>query len=62
MSEQTPNPGSAEAIKAGCTCPRIDNGHGTGARGTSGPNADFYIAFDCPLHCLAPTQKATVEG
>lgn len=28
-----PNPGSPEAIKAGCKCPVLDNGHGRGWMG-----------------------------
>ena len=31
------NPGSDEAIAAGCTCPVIDNGHGRGYMGGSIP-------------------------
>lgn len=42
------NPGSAEAIEAGCTCPRMDNANG---RGIPGPDGTlFYYASDCPLH------------
>jgi hypothetical protein len=28
--ERTPNPGSDEAVKLGCTCPVEDNKHGDG--------------------------------
>jgi hypothetical protein len=28
-----PNPGSDDAIDAGCTCPVLDNGHGKGHLG-----------------------------
>lgn len=47
----TPNPGSAEAIAIGCSCPRIDNGHG---RGSGFKNDDgspaFWVRGDCPVH------------
>lgn len=42
-----PNPGSDAAIKLGCTCPVLDNGHG---RRTDGR---FWIAADCPVHAVA---------
>ena len=42
-----PNPGSAEAVKQGCQCPIIDNGHGHGYKGCEGV---FVINGDCPLH------------
>jgi hypothetical protein len=46
-----PNPGSNEAIDAGCTCPVLDNGHGKGSgfRTIEGEPA-FWIAIGCPLH------------
>lgn len=31
-----PNPGSPEAVAIGCTCPRMDNGHGKGHHGVPG--------------------------
>ena len=43
----TPNPGSDAAIKAGCTCPVMDNGHGRGAYGMAG---QYWITEGCPLH------------
>ena len=50
------NPGSDEAIAAGCTCPVIDNGHGRGCMG--GVTDDkgqtvFVISGGCPLHGIA---------
>ena len=47
------NPGSDEAIAAGCTCPAMDNGHGRGYLG--GVTDDkgqtvFVISCGCPLH------------
>lgn len=44
------NPGAIAAVNRGCRCPIIDNGHGHGARGTSGPDAEFWINSDCPMH------------
>lgn len=41
----TPNPGSDEAVKQGCTCPVLDNRRGLGVYGDN-----FYINADCPLH------------
>lgn len=43
------NPGSDEAVKAGCLCPVMDNGHGKGAWGRDGT---FWINGDCPLHAI----------
>jgi hypothetical protein len=47
-----PNPGSPEAVAAGCRCPELDNGRGRGAWGTSGPDAVFWLDAGCPLHGL----------
>lgn len=50
MSEtKTPNPGSDEALRQGCRCPVLDNGHGRGSSGTDG-RTWFVMAEDCPLH------------
>ena len=38
------NPGSKEAIKAGCQCPVLDNNHGKGF------NGQFWLNIFCPLH------------
>lgn len=40
------NPGSDEAIEAGCTCPVLDNCHGKGGD----PFGYFWINLDCPIH------------
>jgi hypothetical protein len=52
---QTPNPGSAEAVKAGCLCPVMDNHFGRGYRGGSFKDEHgeplFIFSGDCPLHC-----------
>lgn len=46
-----PNPGSDEAIKAGCKCPCLDNsyGEGCGWKDTDGTPL-FWIAPNCPIH------------
>ncbi len=49
--EPLPNPGSAEAIKAGCSCPILDNRHGKGAY--DGKDGQFWINEGCPLHRTA---------
>ena len=41
------NPGSDEALDAGCLCAVLDNNHGRGYFGI--PN-QFVISEDCPLH------------
>lgn len=44
-----PNPGSKEAIDAGCICPVIDNHHGKGVPKWGGGTA-FWYTEGCPLH------------
>ena len=44
---KVPNPGSQDAIDQGCTCPIIDNGHGSDRIGKI---RGFYISKGCPLH------------
>ena len=43
-----PTPGSDEAIKMGCTCPVMDNNHGTGF--FWGNDLCFIYNADCPVH------------
>lgn len=43
------NPGSPEAIEAGCLCPRTDNANGAGIKLKDGTTA-FWSNGDCPLH------------
>lgn len=50
----TPNPGSDEAINKGCICPVMDNFHGQGYRGMK---EIFVMNLDCPLHGQT-TEKA----
>ena len=52
-----PNPGSPEAVAAGCTCPIMDNSHGFGMLGGAVTNPDdgkpvFIFHEDCPIHGL----------
>jgi len=44
---KTPNPGSPEAYKEGCTCPILDNAHGDGYMGMPGV---FVFSEGCSLH------------
>ena len=47
-NSKAPLPGSSEAIKAGCTCPVLDNHHGRGFM-LDGETC-FWYSGDCPLH------------
>jgi hypothetical protein len=42
------NPGSVEAIAAGCTCPVLDNNHGAGF--PYGGKTSFWYNGVCPVH------------
>lgn len=42
-------PGSPEAVKAGCTCPEMDNRYGRGVMG-DGERHGWWIDAACPLH------------
>lgn len=47
------NPGSDEAVKAGCKCPVLDNAHGKGYMGgVKDDEGDtvFVLNLDCELH------------
>jgi len=45
------NPGSKEAIEAGCTCPVLDNGHGLGSgQLDKDGNPAFWYNSDCKIH------------
>ena len=50
-TEQTPNPGSKEALALGCTCPVLDNhyGKGSGWKNPDGSEA-FWVTQGCPVH------------
>ena len=43
-----PNPGSDEAIKKGCCCAILDNGHGQGFMIDG--KLCFWMNEECPLH------------
>ena len=45
-----PNPGTQEAIDAGCTCAVLDNNHGWGFGGMGGGKGIFCYSGGCPLH------------
>ena len=52
MSEEVhpiePNPGTREAIDAGCQCPVLDNRHGKGYY--AAPDGIFAYNEGCPIH------------
>ena len=51
IKKQTPNPGSEEAIKMGCKCPVMDNGHGGGVYiDLETMEPVFWISESCPVH------------
>jgi len=45
-----PNPGSAEAVEQGCTCPVIDNCYGEGIPMGKDGSPLFWHSENCPLH------------
>lgn len=47
MTDDVPNPGSAEALNLGCRCPVLDNAHGRGYMSVPGV---FVTTEGCPLH------------
>jgi hypothetical protein len=58
IMNKPPNPGSDEALDAGCICAVLDNAHGRGAFDFP-PDEDgnpmFWITGGCPLH--APQEE-----
>lgn len=46
--QNTPKPGSPDAISSGCLCPIIDNHHGEGFE--RGGKRLWWTQSDCPLH------------
>jgi len=46
-SDSAPNPGSDEAVKLGCRCPRMDNGRGNPEIGRI---RGWIVTVGCPLH------------
>lgn len=49
-----PNPGSEEAVQAGCTCPVLDNNYGESPPWP--PNGWWYNG-ECPVHCPEETKE-----
>lgn len=47
QTQDTPPPGSDEAIDAGCRCPVLDNAHGIGYMGVPG---SYIYTIGCPVH------------
>lgn len=43
------NPGSDEAVQAGCTCPVIDNHYGKGVPSVENLRV-FWMNSECPIH------------
>ena len=58
-SSPTPNPGSAAAMKLGCTCSVALNFHGAGAPINDGKNKHWTAAYGCPLHSSWPAEPDT---
>lgn len=46
----TPNPGSDDAVKKGCTCPIFDNNHGRFPPYTHEGVGEWWYDASCPLH------------
>lgn len=46
-ADKQPNPGSDEAIAAGCICAVMDNNHG---RFAPWPPNGWYVTEGCPVH------------
>jgi hypothetical protein len=60
----TPNPGSDEAVAAGCTCPVMDNARGRGipiATDEGELQIAYWINGNCPIHGNK-VSKDTKEG
>jgi hypothetical protein len=49
--KKIPNPGSDAAIKMGCKCPVLDNGHGRGCGWVGEDGTELFWQSDiCPIH------------
>lgn len=53
MPSERPNPGSNEALDAGCICPVMDNNHGKYA---PYPPDGWWIDPECPVHGQNPDE------
>lgn len=56
--DKVPNPGSNEALDAGCTCPVLDNAYGLGFSWTGYKEPSFWISENCPLHSTKAKEPA----
>lgn len=54
----TPKPGSNDAVKAGCTCPVLDNARGAGWLGTG----EFWFTEGCPVHTRPRRTEPDMSG
>lgn len=54
-----PNPGTKEAVEAGCKCPVIDNHYGRGYCGVAG---EFVYNMDCPIHAMKAEELQEMIG
>ena len=61
MTNKTPNPGSPEAKKIGCLCPRMDNRNGLGVYEDEIGNPLFWISGDCPIHGMGLREEEENE-
>ena len=48
MNQETPTPGSDEALKIGCLCAVVDNARGQGLEFAG--TIVFWVNENCPLH------------
>jgi hypothetical protein len=60
-----PNPGTKEAIEAGCTCPVLDNNYGRGIPiktkdGTI--QTGYWMDGACPLHGFEEPSKEDINN
>lgn len=57
------NPGSDEALDAGCTCPVLDNNHGKRSPwpGKDGAGDGWWMLADCPYHQTPELAVATAD-
>lgn len=50
MNKNDLKPGSHEAIKQGCTCPRMGNRYGKGMYINKKSESLFVYNLECPIH------------
>ena len=48
--KKVPNPGSPEAVEAGCLCPVLDNHYGKGVGAGKRDASLFWYSDACPVH------------